>query len=127
MLATRAVAMPRDTNPHGDIFGGWIMSQMDQAGASVATVAAQGRVVTVSVDSLSFLQPVFIGDEVACFAEIIRVGRTSLTINIEAWVQRALSQESLKVTEGTFTFVAIDDNYRPREVQRSKNDHGKKS
>jgi acyl-CoA thioesterase YciA len=117
-LASRAIAMPRDTNPSGDIFGGWLLSQMDLAAGSVAAMRAHGRVVTVAINGLTFHKPVFVGDEVTCYAEISRIGRSSMTIKVEAWVRRALTRDTLKVTEGIFTFVAIDDNYQPREVPK---------
>lgn len=118
LLSTRAIAMPADTNPSGDIFGGWLVAQMDLAGGNVASVKTKGRVVTVAIDALVFHKPVFIGDEVSCYAEVIRIGNTSLTLHIEAWVRRALQEEIIKVTEGTFTFVAIDEEHKPREVPR---------
>ncbi|MGV8948556.1 MAG: acyl-CoA thioesterase [Candidatus Paracaedibacter sp.] len=118
LLSTRAIAMPADTNPSGDIFGGWLVAQMDLAGGNVASVKTKGRVVTVAIDGLVFHKPVFIGDEVSCYAEVIRIGNTSLTLHIEAWVRRALQEEIIKVTEGTFTFVAIGDDHKPREVPR---------
>ena len=122
LLSTRAIAMPADTNPSGDIFGGWLVAQMDLAGGNVAAVKAKGRVVTVAIDALVFHKPVYVGDEVSCYAEVIRLGHTSLTLHIEAWVRRALQDEVIKVTEGTFTFVAIDDNYKPRDYQKNS-DH----
>lgn len=115
-LAIRTTAMPRDTNPKGDIFGGWLVAQMDLAAGSVAAVRARGRVVTVAIDSLTFLKPVFVGDEVSCYTQITRIGRTSLTILVEVWVRRALTNNTLKVTEGTFVFVAIDEAYQPRKI-----------
>lgn len=118
LLSTRAIAMPADTNPSGDIFGGWLVAQMDLAGGNVASVRTKGRVVTVAIDGLVFHKPVFIGDEVSCYAEVIRIGNTSLTLHIEAWVRRALQEEIIKVTEGTFTFVAIGEDHKPREVPR---------
>ncbi len=118
LLSTRAIAMPADTNPSGDIFGGWLVAQMDLAGGNVASVKTKGRVATVAIDALVFHKPVFIGDEVSCYAEVIRIGNTSLTLHIEAWVRRALQEEIIKVTEGTFTFVAIDDDHKPLEVPR---------
>ena len=122
LLSTRAIAMPADTNPSGDIFGGWLVCQMDLAGGNVASVRTKGRVVTVAIDALIFHKPVFVGDEVSCYAEVIRLGHTSLTLHIEAWVRRALTEEVIKVTEGTFTFVAIDDDHKPREYPRDKED-----
>ncbi len=118
-LSLRMTAMPADTNPNGDIFGGWLVSQMDLAGASVASERAQGRVVTVSIDQLVFHKPVLVGDEVSCYVEIIRTGRTSMTLKIEVWIRRIFSQETLKVTEGMFTFVAVDGDGKPRELPHS--------
>lgn len=116
-LANRSIAMPRDTNPGGDIFGGWLVSQMDLAAGSIASVVAEGRVVTVAINALTFHKPVFVGDEVSCYAEVIRIGNTSMDIHVETWVRRGLTKKSLKVTEGTFTFVAIDQNRKPRKIQ----------
>src|SRR5580704_18511916 len=112
----RAIAMPADTNPSGDIFGGWLMSQMDLAGANAAVRRARGRCVTVAVDGMVFHEPVFVGDEVSLFADILRIGRTSLTIRVEAWRRSRTDEAEHKVTEGTFTFVAIDENRKPRLV-----------
>jgi acyl-CoA thioesterase YciA len=114
--ALRAIAMPADANPNGDIFGGWLLAQMDLAGGSVASQRAQGRVATVAITGMTFHRPVFIGDEVSCHAAVMRIGRTSITIHIETWVRRHLSTERVKVTEGTFTYVAIGDDRRPRPV-----------
>lgn len=119
-LAIRTIAMPRDTNPKGDVFGGWLVSQMDLAAGTIASIRAKGRTVTIAIDALIFHKPVFIGDEVSCYVEIIRIGRTSITLKVEAWVRRALSNDTLKVTEGTFTFVAIDTEGRPRPVPKSE-------
>lgn len=118
-LASRAIAMPKDTNPAGDIFGGWLVSQMDLAAGSVASVKAEGRCVTAAIDALSFHKRVFVGDEVSCYAEIVKVGNTSMTIKVEAWVRRALTRKTIKVTEGTFTFVAIDEDNKPRPIHQS--------
>ena len=115
-LAIRTVAMPGDTNPNGDIFGGWVLSQMDMAGGMIATRRAQGRVATVAIATMSFHHPVYVGDEVSCYGEITRIGNTSITIKIESWVRRGRGGEEIKVTEGTFTFVAIGDDGRPRKV-----------
>lgn len=115
-LANRTIAMPRDTNPGGDIFGGWLVSQMDLAAGSIASVVAGGRVVTIAINALTFHKPVFVGDEVSCYAEVIRIGNTSMDIHVETWVRRSLTKTSLKVTEGTFTFVAIDENRIPRKI-----------
>lgn len=115
-LAIRTVARPLDTNPNGDIFGGWIVSQMDIGAAIVAAVNAQGRVVTVAIDKLVFHKPVFVGDEVSVYCQLIKIGRTSLTIKVETWVRRSLNYTTLKVTEGIFTFVAIDEHYKSRPI-----------
>jgi len=116
--ALRAIAMPADANPNGDIFGGWLLAQMDLAGGSVASQRAQGRVATVAVTGMTFHRPVYIGDEVSCHAAVTRVGRTSITIHIETWVRRHLSSERVKVTEGIFTYVAIGTDRRPRAVPK---------
>ena len=115
-LALRTMAMPADTNPAGDIFGGWLMAQMDLAAGMLATWRAHGRVATVAVDGMSFLRPVMVGDGVGCYGEILHVGRTSLRIRIETWVRRDRIGAPMKVTEGTFTMVALDDAGRPRAV-----------
>jgi len=115
-LATRTVALPRDTNPSGDIFGGWLMSQMDIAGGVSATRRARGRVATVAVDGMVFHEPVRVGNVVACHAEIVRVGTTSITVRIEAWAERRDGGENVRVTEATFTYVAIDETGRKRPV-----------
>ena len=112
----RAIAMPADTNPSGDIFGGWLLSQMDLAGSTAATRRAKGRVATVAVTSMVFRQPVFVGDELSCYAEISKIGRTSITVAVESWVRRGVGTEAIKVTEGLFTYVAIDQGRRPREI-----------
>lgn len=115
--ALRAIAMPADTNPNGDIFGGWLLSQMDLAGGMVAVRRSQGRVATVGIEAMTFHKPVFVGDEVSCFATVERVGRTSIRVRVETWVRRERKQsEPIKVTEGVFTYVAIDADRRPREV-----------
>lgn len=113
----RVVPMPADANQHGDIFGGWIMAQVDIAGAVAAVRIAKGRVATVAVNSFLFKQPVFIGDLVSFYAEVVRVGRTSITVNVEVYAQRRPEREmAVKVTEATLTYVAVDDNRRPRVV-----------
>jgi acyl-CoA thioesterase YciA len=114
--ALRAIAMPADTNPHGDIFGGWLLCQMDLAGTTVATRRACGRVVTVAVTAMEFHRPVMVGDEVSCFCKIERVGNTSITVKIESWVRRGLGIEQIKVTEGLFTYVAVDASGKPQPV-----------
>ena len=112
----RTIAMPADTNPNGDIFGGWIMSQMDLAAGNVAARRARGRTATVAVEAMSFLSPVAVGDEVSLFADIVKEGRTSLRIEVEAWRRARASEETMKVTEAVFTFVAIDESGRPRPL-----------
>jgi acyl-CoA thioesterase YciA len=114
--ALRAIAMPADANPSGDIFGGWLLAQMDLAGGSVAMQRADGRVATVAITGMTFHQPVFVGDEVSCYATITKVGRSSITIAIESWARRHRGKGRVKVTAGTFTYVAIDANRRPRQV-----------
>ena len=113
----RVVPMPADANPSGDIFGGWIMSQVDIAGSIPALRLAKGRVATVAVNSFVFRQPVLIGDLVSFYAEVARVGRTSITVNVEVYAQRRFEQEiTVKVTEATLTYVAVDADRRPRAV-----------
>jgi acyl-CoA thioesterase YciA len=117
-LASRVLAMPADTNPAGDIFGGWIMALMDSAGAMAALKHAQGRVATVAVTDMTFLRPVRIGDAVCCYADLVRLGRTSLSFHIEVWVLRAGKGSRVKVTEAEFTFVAIDEHGGPQPLPR---------
>ncbi len=112
----RAIAMPADSNARGDIFGGWLLSQMDLAGGATAMRRSKGRVATVAITSMSFHSPVFIGDEVSCYTEVVKVGRTSMTIKIESWARRFASEEHVKVTEGLFTYVAIDAERKKRPV-----------
>jgi acyl-CoA thioesterase YciA len=115
--ALRTFAMPKDANPNGDIFGGWIMAQMDLAGAVAAVRRARGRVATVAVEAMEFHRPVNIGDLVSCYAEVTKVGRTSMRVEIETWVERRMTRVQEKVTAGTFTYVAIDEKGRPRPVE----------
>lgn len=117
-LVTRTVAMPKDTNPNGDIFGGWLMTQMDLGSGILASKRAKTRVVTVAVDSMSFLQPVRVGDTVACYAWVESVGRTSMKIPVEVWVQRYMRTEQTRVTRAVFTYVAVDQVGRPIPVLR---------
>jgi acyl-CoA thioesterase YciA len=113
----RVMPMPADANHHGDIFGGWIMSQVDIAGGVLAGQHARGRVATVAVNAFQFKQPVQIGDLVSFYAEIVRVGHTSITVNVEVYAQRNPEDiEIVKVTEATLTYVATDKNRRPRTV-----------
>ena len=115
-LSIRTLAMPADTNQNGDIFGGWVLGQMDIAGGIFAAKIAKGRCVTVAVDAMTFRKPVYIGDIVGVYTSLIRVGTTSVTVRVEAWVIRRHETASILVTEGNFTYVAIDDQRRPRPV-----------
>lgn len=117
--AVRTLAMPADTNSAGDIFGGWLMSQMDIAGEITARQRAQRRVVTIAVDGMVFHEPVYVGDVVSCFTEITKVGTSSISIRIKAMAMRGQSGEHVKVTEGTFVYVALDENGRPCPVPES--------
>ena len=114
--AIRTIAMPADTNPAGDIFGGWLMAQMDLAAGNAAARRARGRCATVAVDAMVFHRPVVVGDEVSLYATIESTGRTSLKIRVEAWRRSRDGEEAFTVTEGLFTFVAIGDDRRPREL-----------
>ena len=117
----RVLAMPTDTNAAGDIFGGWIMSQVDIAASVVAFRRARGRVVTVAVNSFEFHQPVFVGDLISCYAEVTRIGRTSLSVRVEVYAERnRQKEECIKVTEATLTFVAVDEQRKPRVVPREE-------
>lgn len=120
VLALRTIAMPRDTNAAGDMFGGWMVAQMDLAGASFARFCTNKRVVTVAIDSLTFHKAVGVGDEITCYTEIIRIGKTSITVKVEAWVRKALKQETAKVTEGTLTFVALGEDKKPTEISKEQ-------
>ncbi|KFG89756.1 Acyl-CoA thioester hydrolase [Sphingobium herbicidovorans NBRC 16415] len=114
--AVRVIAMPADTNPYGDIFGGWLMSLMDSAAGSVAARHSKGRAVTIAVDGMTFLRPVVVGDEVSVFAALESVGRTSMNIAVEAWRRTRHDDRSYRVTKATFTFVAIGEDRQPRSV-----------
>ncbi|HDR1021009.1 TPA: acyl-CoA thioester hydrolase YciA [Pasteurella multocida] len=123
-LLLRTLAMPSDTNANGDIFGGWIMSQMDMGGAILAKEIAHGRVVTVAVDSMTFIKPIAVGDVVCCYGQCLSVGRSSIKIKVEVWVKKVASEpigERYCVTEAVFTFVAVDKEGRPRVVPRENN------
>ena len=115
-LTVRTIAMPADTNANGDIFGGWVMSQMDQAGGIAGVERAQGRVVTVKFDAMTFLAPMKVGDVLEVYTQVENIGRTSMKIHIEAFAQRFQTTRRDKVTYATFTFVAIDDSGRPRPI-----------
>ncbi len=116
-LCLQTLAMPADTNPNGDIFGGWLMSQMDLAGSIKAAAIASGRVTTVAAGSMTFLRPVPVGATISCYAEILEIGRSSVRILVDVWLYTAETGERYKVTEGTFVYVAIDDNGRTRSMQ----------
>lgn len=115
-LTIQTLAMPISTNPNGDIFGGWIVSQMDLAAGVLAKKISKGRAATVAINSMSFLRPVHVGNLVSCHVELIKQGTTSLTISVEVWTETLATGEKYKVTEGTFVFVAIDENGKPRKV-----------
>ncbi len=115
-LTVRTVAMPADTNANGDIFGGWVIAQMDLAGGIKGVERAHGRVVTVAVDAMTFIRPVKVGDVLCVYTQVEKVGRTSMKIHIEAWARRFMTNTREKVTDATFTFVAIDEAGRPRPV-----------
>ncbi len=117
-LASRIIVMPRDTNPNGDMFGGWLVSLMDMAAGSVATNTSKGRAVTVAIDAIAFHKPVAVGDEVSCYTEKLTVGNTSVKIKVEVWVRQRAGNDTAKVTEGIFTFVAIDENGKPRPIPK---------
>ena len=114
--AIRTIAMPADTNPAGDIFGGWLMAQMDLAAGNTAARVSRGRIATIAVDGIQFLKPVSVGDEVTLFAELESVGRTSMRIQVEAWRRARDGDETEKVTEALFTFVALGQDGRPRPI-----------
>ena len=115
-LTVRTIAMPADTNANGDIFGGWVLSQMDQAGGIAGVERAQGRVVTIAVDAMTFIRPVRVGDVLCVYTRVDSIGRTSMKIHIEAWARRFQTRQREKVTDAVFTFVAIDDAGRPRPI-----------
>ena len=115
-LSLQTIAMPKDTNANGDIFGGWLLSQMDLAGGIAAAEIAGGRVATVAIDGMAFLTPVHVGAVVTCYTDILEVGRSSTRVMVEVWINSKHDGEPLKVTEGEFVFVAIDENGRTRAV-----------
>ena len=119
-LTVQLLAMPRDTNANGDIFGGWVVSQMDIACGITARDTATGRVVTVAIEAMTFISPVKVGDLLCVYTSLERIGRSSMTIHVEAWAQRFLTRAKEKVTDARFTFVAIDDCGRPRTVMRQE-------
>ena len=115
-LTIRVIAMPADTNANGDIFGGWVQSQMDAAGGIAGVERAQGRVATVALEAMTFIRPVKVGEVLCVYTFVERVGRTSMNIHVEAWARRFMTHGREKVTDATFTFVAIDEHGRPRPV-----------
>lgn len=117
-LVIRTIAMPANTNSNGDMFGGWMVSQMDLGGAILARNTARSRITTVAIDAMEFHHPVRVGDIVSCHATLLKTGRTSMRVAVEAWAQRHKGGEHVRVTQGTFTYVAIDDAGRPQPVQR---------
>lgn len=119
-LAVRVLAMPADTNPAGDIFGGWVLSQMDIAGGLVTARATKGRTVTVAIDSMNFHKPVLVGDTLCCYVSVVKMGKTSITVKIESWVRRQYDDaERVLVTEGMFTYVAVTKDRVPRKIDSS--------
>jgi acyl-CoA thioesterase YciA len=117
-LSIRTLAMPADTNQNGDIFGGWLLSQMDIGGGIFASKIAKSRTVTVAIDAMNFRKPVYVGDVVSVHANLVRVGKTSVTVHLEAWVTRRRESQSILVTDGNFTYVAIDEQGRPQAIAR---------
>jgi len=117
-LALQTVAMPKDTNATGDIFGGWLLSQMDIAGLITAMDVAGGRAATVAINGMAFLTPVHVGAVVSCYTDVLEIGRSSIRIVVEVWINSQHDGEPIKVTEGEFVFVAIDENGRTRAIQR---------
>ena len=119
-LCIRTLAMPADTNANGDIFGGWLLSQMDLGGGVFASKIAKSRTVTVAIEAMNFRKPVFVGDLVSVHAQLVRIGRTSVTVHLEAWVLRRKESRSILVTDGNFTYVSIDDQGRPQVIVQSE-------
>src|SRR6202035_3030713 len=117
-LCIRTLAMPADTNQNGDIFGGWLLSQMDIGGGSFASKMAKSRTVTVAIEAMNFRKPVFVGDLVSVHANLVRIGKTSVTVHLEAWVLRRKESQSILVTDGNFTYVSIDDSGHPQVIQQ---------
>jgi acyl-CoA thioesterase YciA len=117
-LCIRTLAMPADTNQNGDIFGGWLLSQMDIGGGIFASKTVKSRTVTVAIDAMNFRKPVFVGDLVSVHANLVRIGKTSITVHLEAWVLRRKEMHSILVTDGNFTYVSIDDQGHPQIIQQ---------
>ena len=116
-LCIRTLAMPADTNQNGDIFGGWLLGQMDLGGGVFASKIAKSRTVTVAIEAMNFRKPVFVGDLVSVHADLVRIGKTSITVHLEAWVLRRKAMQSILVTDGNFTYVSIDDTGQPQPVK----------
>ncbi|MGB3864566.1 MAG: acyl-CoA thioesterase [Xanthobacteraceae bacterium] len=117
-LCVRTLPMPADTNHNGDIFGGWLLSQMDVAGGIYAIRVTKARTATVAIEAMNFRKPVYVGDVVSIYASTVRIGRTSITVHLDAWVRRRRQTESILVTDGNFTYVSIDDQGRPQPIDR---------
>jgi acyl-CoA thioesterase YciA len=117
-LCTRTLAMPADTNQNGDIFGGWLLSQMDVSGGVFAAKITKTRNVTVAIDAINFRKPVYVGDLVSVYGTLVRIGRTSITVHLEAWVTRRKETQAILVTDGNFTYVSIDDQGHPQAINR---------
>ena len=119
-LCTRTLAMPADTNQNGDIFGGWLLAQMDISGGVFAAKVTKSRNVTVAIDVINFRKPVYVGDLVSVYGKLVRIGRTSITVHLEAWVVRRKEMKSILVTDGNFTYVSIDEQGRPQEIKQDQ-------
>jgi acyl-CoA thioesterase YciA len=119
-LSIRTLAMPADTNQNGDIFGGWLLSQMDIGGGIFASKIAKSRAVTVAIEAMNFRKPVFVGDLVSVHANLVRIGRTSVTVHLEAWVMRRKEMHSILVTDGNFTYVSIGDSGHPQAIKQDE-------
>ena len=117
-LCTRTLAMPADTNQNGDIFGGWLLAQMDISGGVFAAKITKSRNVTVAIDAMNFRKAVYVGDLVSVYGKLVRVGRTSISVRLEAWVVRRKEVQPILVTDGNFTYVSIDDQGRPQEIKQ---------
>ena len=117
-LCIRTLAMPADTNANGDIFGGWLLSQMDVGGGVFASKLAKSRTVTVAIEAMNFRKAVYVGDLVSVHANLVRLGRTSMTVHLEAWVLRRREEQPILVTDGNFTYVSIDDDGKPQAIKR---------
>jgi acyl-CoA thioesterase YciA len=119
-LCIRTLAMPADTNANGDIFGGWLLSQMDIGGGIFASKVARSRTVTVAIEAMSFRKAVYVGDLVSVYGKLVRIGRTSVTVHLEAWAIRRREMQPILVTDGNFTYVSIDDHGHPQAIKRDE-------